>query len=452
MARTPIQIEDAMIAGTAIIDPGIDASKGPHRSAFIQPQAQVLSQIEQLVDDMDLRYSLRYVQTRNPNVMDLYVFNHGLSAGQGSPSKTTLYFYTFVQPAPGGYVFIPAGTVVSSADNTVSFQTTEDFNVSSDAFPLYYNSTNRRYEFPIPAASIGIGPEFEIAARRLVNLQTPIEGISGVYQPSRTGPSSQVEQAAQLGQRQQAKFVGLALGTPAGLESTIRNFDPANILDVGVVYSTEFDIFRRPLNRPGFDIYLVGSTIGTFTETFRSGGGQTKFLLSKTPCLSLSTVVVNGEVVSAQLVRDTQPATAGSARAADYVQLQSSVDPGSTIQVSYSYNKLITDTSDFITSANKRYWEADILIRTANQIPVAVTVNASALSTVDTQSITNSIQAATFTYVNRNLLNLTLYPSQLRSAVMVNVVGFVSEYGTMTGALMMKSVVGIERSRASYTP
>lgn len=451
MARTPVQVEDAMIASTQIIDPGIDATKGPHRGAFIQPQAQVISQTEQLVDDLSLRYSLRYVMTRNPAVMDLYAFNHGLAAGLGSPSTTVLYFYTFTVPEAGGYVFIPSGTVVSTVDSTVSFQTTTDLTIPADSFPLYYNSTSRRYEFPVPSASIGVGPEFEIAARRLVNLQTSLAGIVGVFQPFRSSPSAQVEQAAQLGQRQQAKFTGLSLGTPAGLESTVRNFDTSNILDVSVVYSTEFDLFRRPLNRPGFDIYVVGNVSDTMTETFRSAGGELKFYLSKRPVQNLNSVIVNGTAVTAQLVRDNKPATADSVRALDYLLLQAPTDPGSTIQVSYTYNRLLTDISTFLEKANQRYWQADILVRAGRQVPMAITIDASALSTVDTLSLISSIQLATFTYVNRNLLGLTLFPEGLRQAINSTVAGLSSSRVSLFTRLDQGGVLPVDVQEMNKT-
>ena len=451
MARTPVQVEDAMIASTQIIDPGIDATKGPHRGAFIQPQAQIISQTEQLVDDLSLRYSLRYVQTRNPAVMDLYAFNHGLAAGLGSPSKTTLYFYTFTVPEPGGYVFIPSGTVVATADATVSFQTTTDLTVAANAFPLYYNNTTRRYEFPVAAASIGVGPEFEIAARRLVTLQTSLAGIVGVVQPFRSSPSAQIEQAAQLAQRQQTKFTGLSLGTSAGLESTVRNFDTSNILDVSVVYSTEYDLFRRPLNRPGFDVYVVGNVSDTATETFRSAGGELKFYLSKTPVQNLNSVVINGTAVTAQLVRDNLPATGNSVRALDYLLLQAPTDPGSTIQVSYTYNRLLTDISDFITKSNQRYWRADILIRAGRQVPMAITVDASALSTVDTLSLISSIQLATFTYTNRNLLGLTLFPDGLRQAINSTVAGLSASKITLFTRLDQGGVLPVDVQEMNKT-
>lgn len=434
MARTPLQIEDAMIASTQTIDPGIDATKGPHRAAFIQPQAQQLSQTEQLIDDMSLRYSLRYILARNPAIMDLYAANHSLLRGEGSPSRTPLVFFTVVVPAAGGYVFIPAGTVATSRDGTISFQTELDLTIPASAFPIYFNSDNRRYEFTVWAKSIGVGPQFEIAAGRLTVLQTPIDGISGVAQPLRSSPSSQVESNLQLGQRQQSAFVGTAIGTPAGIESAIRNFDPTNILDVGVVYSTEYGLFRRPLRRPGFDIWIVGAVQDTWTETFRAAGGELSFRLSKQPVLNLNTIVINGQQTTAVLVRDTLPATQNSVRANDSILLQSPAEPGSTIQVSYTYNKLLNDISDYILRANpnQRYWKADILIRGANVVPVSVNLDIQALSSIDTQSIISTVQQATTTYINKNLLNVTYFPSELAQAIngttagisSVRVVGF----------------------------
>lgn len=423
MARTPVQIEEAMIASIGNIDPGIDARKGPHRGAFIQPQANVLSQTEQVLDDCALRYSLRYVMARNPAIMDLYAANHGLAKGQGSPSRTQLVFYTFSVPSQGGYVFIPAGSVVTTRDATVSFQTTEDLTVDASAFSLYYNNITRRYEFSVWAASIGIGPEFEISAGRLTTMQSTIEGIVGVSQPLPTGPSRQIESNLQLGQRQQSKFVGTAIGTSAGIESLVRDFDPSNILDVGVVYSTEYDLFRRPLRNPGFDVYIVGSVMETTTDTFRSSGGETTFLLTKQPVSSISTCLVNGVAVVATLLRDTQPATQGSVRANDRLLLQAPTDSGSTVQVSYTYNKLLSDISSYVTQANQRYWRCDILIRAANPVALRIVVDIQAMSTSDPQSAISSAQLAANTYINLNRLGTLYTPTALVQAINGTTVG-----------------------------
>lgn len=412
-----------MIASIASIDPGIDASKGPHRAAFVQPQAAIISQTEQVLDDCALRYSLRYVMARNPAIMGLYAANHGILQGTGSPSRTQLVFYTFNIPAHGGYIFIPVGATATTQDATVTFQTTDSMTVDASAFPLYYNNTTRRYEFTVQAESIGIGPEFEIAAGRIRTLQSQIEGIVGVTQPFRTGPSQPLESSLQLGQRQQAKFVGTSMGTTAGIESVVRDFDTANIQDVSVVYSTEYDLFRRPLNRPGFDIYLVGSITETATDTFRSNGGETSFVLTQQPVTSISTCLVNGVAVTPTLVKDTTPATMGSTRAQDRLVVQAPTDSGSTVQVSYTYNRLLRDVSTFLTQANQRFWRADILVRAANPVALRIAVNLQGMSTTDPQSVVANGQLATNTYINLNRLATFYTPTALIQAILGTTVG-----------------------------
>ncbi len=442
-----------MIASTANIDPGIDAMKGPHRAGFIQPQANVISQTEQVIDDLALRYSLRYVMARNPAIMPLYAANHGIAKGQGSPSRTPLVFYTFNVPAPGGYIFIPSGTVATTQDATVSFQTIEDITVDSSAFPLYYNNTTQRYEFSVWSASIGIGPEFEIAAGRVRTLQSQIEGIVGVTQPFRTGPSQQMESNLQLGQRQQSKFVGTALGTTAGIESAVRDFDPANILDVSIIYSTEFELFKRPLRRPGFDIVVVGSVMETATESFRSAGGETTFRLSHAPVSSISTCLVNGTQVVGTLVKDTKPSTQGSTQAQDLLLLQAPTDSGSTVQVSYTYNKLLTDISTFLTQANQRNWRSDMLVRAAKPVAFRISLDIQALSTTDPQSTISNAQLATNTYINLNRLGTFYTPTALVQAILGTTIGVsnarvrmfqrIDQLGTL-------DVDSIETSRVEY--
>lgn len=423
MARSQIQIEESLIQSIQTNDPGMDAQKGPLRGAFVQPQAKELAALEQVADDLSLRYSLQYVTSENPGILNLYAFNHGLRQGDGSPAPAQVVMYAHTLPPTGTNIFIPQGTTITTQDRTVAFQTIQDVVVSRSEMAALFNVDRRRYEITVNATSVGIGPEYELSAGRLRFLGSTIEYIDGVAQLVATGDSSPRETTTALGQRQQAKFVGLALGSAAGVESTVRDFAPAAIKDVSLVYSTELSLFRRPTRRPAYDVYIVGQDFQTQTDTFVAQAGDTEFLLTKQPVASIGNVLVNGVTVTGVLIKDNLPASSASSASTDKLGLSAPATAGDEVVVSYTYDQLTVDTQTYIDQANQGLWESDILIRQANAVPLDIEIEIEVLASFDSSRIQRLALQAVFGNINLQRLGLVYSPTATKQAINQTVAG-----------------------------
>jgi len=415
MARTTNQIETALVSSINAVDPDIDAEKGPINDTCVVPQAQVLRDAELITDDLALRYSLQYVRTNRPDIIALYAYNHGLRRGEGKPSRTYILFIFTALPTTDFYA--PQGTVVKSRDGTISFQTTEDVFVEANAFPGYYNEAEGRYEVRAYVESIGVGQRYQISSGRLTQLDQDIDDVTSVEQPVASSPSIASESNIALGERQQTKFLGLALGTPAGVESVIRDYNTTDILDVTVVFSTDIDLFKRPVSSPSFDIYIVGYDTQEQNDQFLGDGVTQEYVLSRQPVSYINAVTIDGVTVTASLVKDDTTATSRSVRAQDKVVLPYVPAANATISVSYTYDYLLNDVSNFITSSNRNLWRTDMLLRQGKAVGVDIAIEIQAMASFDTSRIESLTEAAVSNYINRNKMGLIYYPTDMRLSI-----------------------------------
>jgi hypothetical protein len=423
LARRPIDIEKALMGSAKALNPQVSMAPTPFRGAFYQPHAQLISQVESEIDDLKLRFSLLYA--RDANVLSLYCANHGLVKDQGRPSTTQGVYYCYALPPDGEVVFIPQGSVVRTPDSAISFQTVQDINVQSSAFPGLYNNTTKRYEIAATVQSMGIGQDYQVVANRL-KMVDPIPFIDGFQQITDSTISTSEETDASLFNRQQTKFVGSSQGLSSGIESLILNFDPSNIFDVTVVYSTETDLFKRPVGSPSYDVYILGNDIQSYTQDFSSFQSTQSFVPDMQPVTGITSITIDGVALASPgiyLKKDNRPGYRDSTLSQDKVVLPSPVSAGSSVIITYSHNKLLSDLNDYMTATNINLWKASFNFRTPPIIPVAATIKATTLSTFDKTSIQTDISTALSQVFSINRMGAVYSPSQVRDFIVSNVFG-----------------------------
>lgn len=423
MARTLTQIEDSLASSIEDQDPSIDTVKGPIFDIFIRPQAAQLRATELLYDDLSRRYSLDYVLTQGEEVLVLYGANHGLRKSVGRAARGNVVFFTFSSIGPSDVVVIPAGTVVTTTDPSISFRTIRDAFIIGSSLPAFFNAANRRYEIRVPVEALGSGPLFEVPPRRVRNIQSPVEGIDGVINFERIEGSTQDETNARFGQRLRAKFNGLALGSGSGLEQLVRNFNTASIDDVVLIFSTDYDNFRRRTRRAAWDVYLIGSESDTAEITFVGDGVLRQFPLPLTPVLAVTGVTVNNVAVGFTFIPDTSDQLRTSSRANDLVELDSIPGLNDTITVSYAFDKLIRDTQDYVDRIGVELYRADILVRKAIPTAIRVRVLVQVLSSFDETDAASAAFASAVEFVNPEQFVTLLFANEMRSQLSADVAG-----------------------------
>lgn len=425
MPRSQETIEQSIADSIESINPSIDTQKGPIADIFITPPATQLRISELQVDNLDKLYSINYILTRNTTALELYGSNHGLRKSPGKSAQGNCTFYTYSRLRDGEITVIPAGTVITTSDPSIAYQTRRTAYIYGDRIDTYYNTTTRRYEIQVPIESLGTGDGFEVPAYRIKEIRDTIDGIDGVVNKSRITGSTAAETNAEFGTRIRTKFNGTALGSASGLKQLIQNYDPSLIKDLSLVFSTDFTLFKRYTRRPAWDVYIIGDDYEEETETLYGDNTTTEFQLSNVPVSSVSEVLVNNIPVAYSLEKDTSDQTSESSAATDKIILLSAPSSSDEIVFTYEYDKLPTTIQTYVEEAGRDLYEADILIRKAIAVPLVVSVEIQVLSSFDaTQAISDTF-AIISEYLNTNafVTDNILYPENLRTTISGNVGG-----------------------------
>lgn len=413
MARSRRQIEQSLITSIEATSPDVDVQKGPIYDIFIRPQANEFRGTELKLDDLSRRYSIDYILTQNAAAIDLYGSNHGLRRSSGKPSSGVATFYAYTRLGSGEVISIPQGTVVSTVNPTIAFQTIQDAQIRGDNANAFYNASTRRYEVSVPIESLGFGQEFELPPNRIVRIQTQIQGIDGVLNRARTGQSTTTETSSSFGGRIRLKFNGTAQGSGDGFRQLIQNYNPQDILDTSIVFSTDQNLFRRPTRRSAWDLYLIGQDVRSFTESFVGDGVRTEFRLSRSPVLSVTSVTINGLTTAYSPNIDVGENYGGSTRANDSVRFAAAPSIGSQISVTYEYDELVRSVQEYSDRISVGLYKCEILIRRARQIRTTVKVQIQVLSSFDSEQAQSDTFAAISEFVNPNRFVDILYPGDL---------------------------------------
>lgn len=441
MARTTRQIEQAISADIEAQDATLDTVKGPIPDIFIRPQASQIRGVELRIDDLNRRYSLDYVRTTNTAALELYGSNHGLRKSPGRPSRGYVYFYTFTRLNPGDSLKLPAGTVVSTSDTTVSYQTTVDAVIIGDSMSSYYNVSKRRYELRVPVESLGTGEAFDIPAGRIRTIRSGAPGLDGVENREPIRGSREEQDNESFGLQIQAKFNGLGLGSGDGLRQLILTNDTSRITDARVVFSSNQALFRRRTRRAAWDVYIIGEEAEAAEANFLGNGIKREFVLPLQPVVAISSVLINNISIPYSLVRDTSDATKLSSRSTDKVVFASAPIITDMIEISYTYDRLIQETQAYVDQKQINLYDSDTLVRQAFKVNVAVNVSIQVLSSFDaSQAVVDTLAVITDFFSIDGFIEI-LYPENLRTRI-------ASEVGGISGV----KIVGFNRLDTGTLP
>ncbi len=440
MARNKRSIEKALTDDILAISPDVDVYKGPILDLFIRPQAAQIRLTETQVDDLSKRYSLDYIRTQKTEALLLYGANHGVRKSPGRPARGSVHFYTYSRLRAGEVLVIPAGTVVTTSDTTIAYQTTREVIINGETIESYYSATRRRYEVQAPVESLGTGEVFDIPAFRIRNIQGSIAGVDGVENRVKIQGGTAAESNESYGRKILMKFNGTALGSGDGLRQLIQNYDSSRILDTKLVFSSDYTLFRRRTRRAAWDVYLIGEDEESVVDNFTGDGVRNEFVLTYQPTLSVSDVKVNGVSVQFSYKPDTTDQTKQSSSSRDSIILPAAPSSGMPVQITYSYDKLIQDVQDYVDQIQINLYEADTLIRKAIPIYLRVKVTVQILSSYDESSTESDVRDVISEFANITNYVDILYPEKLRDSISsevggiskVTIVEFTRrDYGTM---------------------
>jgi hypothetical protein len=284
-----------------------------------------------------------------------------------------------------------------------------------------------------------IGPDFDLPPGRITRILTNVDGVDGTINITEYSGGQEAEDLDKSVDRIAAKFAGLDPETGGGIKSDIRNYDPENVTDVSLVYPKDRTLFRRPINRPAIDAYVLGSATETIDQSYTAVGGEAQIPLDNVPASQLNGLTINGANQTGTLIQDTTQRTGYSARATDYVLLSAPLVAGDTVVLNYDYNDLIASMQADLFE-DERPFDTDVLARQPRDVGIEVVVDATILPSGDEARTFTNIESALFEKIETDFFQTVLLPEVLREQIQdevsgVNTLRFV-RFRRTTGSLL----------------
>ena len=426
MARTFSEIVQDMISFITTQIPGVSTLSGTVvRNAVIDAPANEMSLIYEEIDNTKKLRSLRYADEISVEDLNSIGANYSLTRLPGSFSSGIITFRVLNFTTSESDIVIPSGTLVQTEStidlSAIIFQTTTTVTLLSASAGSYFNTDTGFYEISVPIQCLSEGMIGNVAPGSISILTTPIERIYSVFNSYSTVGGNDIETNTDFANRILERLRGNNVGTKAGLKSLAQNFSTA-VVDVSVVGPNDVEMIRNEYGG-SVDVYILGDTLSTITETRVYTGTISDFILFNQPIvdvLSVSGTYLGGSYVfdrdvDYSVVIDSNSLLWGSVEAeSKVVWLGVKVpDIGTSFQIEYTYNKLISDLQNEYNLDEKNILGSDILVRKAVEKLVNISAQITLLSGFNSSDVITNCVAAVSTFVNSLRLGQRLNQSDI---------------------------------------
>lgn len=431
MSRSSDEIRTSMAASIRSVSPQIDTVKGPIPYTVLKPVGDELAVVETSQERLSRLYSILWASTMTDVEIDAFGATYGLLRGTGAPALGKVTFYTANRPAAGTIISIPAGTLVTTRDGTVAFQTIQNVSIVGDSADLYYNSTTRWYEVMATVASLSVGGNTEVAEYNVNTIPSGISGIMGVENRARIEGGTDKQSKVAYGKAISNRFLGMATGTGGGIEQLFaQSVFKDELKSINLVWSSDYQLFKRAATGPALDAYFDGvNNELTYFYNYTTLGGETELTFPLSPILSVTRVVVDGIVwtegasIQGWLFQPDESAEYKlSSRAQDKLILVSGGAPipaGISIGIDLIYDRQIWELQLLYDMEYNALFATDCMTRRLIDHPVVVQVKLFPLAGADIQAIQQNAFDVVSDFCNSGYVS-RLDPNALREELMQN--------------------------------
>lgn len=429
---------------------GMDASSGPIKDVVIAPVANQLAQFEATLAYASKLRALENATELLEEDLDAFGEDYGVTRGTGAVSKGVVYFE---RPSPPvADITIPAGTIVSVPNSTLTFSTVSTVVMYQSLAETYYIPARNRYGIQARIVANLTGSAFNVGVGKITTVSGAPAGISGCYNPSPTTDGTDLESNSALAQRLAAVLRGTDRSSVGGASREILRFDPT-IIDVYVAQGTDPLLTRTGTALPR-DIYITGFVGESVTEEFTPGGvagAYTPYTLLNQPVLSISGVYgSDGTPLSYgldyTLLKDSSDLS-GSIQGADKVSFL----PGGAatallpLKVVYAMNTTVQALQTYYDSSARSLLGTDTLIREGVRVPLYISMRLQVLPGYDLKTKQDEISSFILSLVYTQFFGdsrTLIYSEPLRSEIFNSIQGISSlvftQFSKVSGSQVMQ--------------
>jgi hypothetical protein len=428
----------------------VDVDKGPFYYLAARGVATPLAEMSGLTERVALLSTLQFPLAATSTETLAVARAFGLTVGAGGYATGIAFVFTSRRPAGSDTFTVSEGDAFSTGlNNGLSFEAIETKTLTASNADVYFNAAARRYELPVRVVAVSAGTSGNIPPFSLLTIRSGAIGFDGVTNVSAFTGGTTAQSATDVYQRAQQRLLGLDNFSKGGLVANIENIDTDRIRAVSLTYSSEYpSLFYRLPDSQGVDAWMANAPNSTpVTESFVASAGQTQFLLSFKPALSLTTVQVNGISVAAELALDERLGYGRSAKESSYVMLYSGLNANDVVDITYNYDLVVANVQatidGYLNSSTGALFATDFLARYPRFTAVTVSVSGTVLGNFDPTSVEQDTAAVIGNYIeNGNTTSPVLggvrTPGELRDLILAQVPGI----STMNIAVFCRKDVG----------
>lgn len=238
------------------------------------------------------------LQTKIDGFLDNWGANFGMTRNAAVAATGTATFYTETQPTEN--INVPQGSIVSTEAEvgvpSVLFETTRDATLTAGNADAFFNVETGFYELGIPIVAQIAGKDGNVPAGTIVSVQSTTIPMRVTNRAVTTRGADQESNTSWVSRIKDA-FISNFHGTKSGLEQTVRETS-ALVLDALAAGTGDL---LQARGAGSVDIYIIGSSLANFEETFTFANRADSYVLTSQPAESISSIVgsLTGTISSA---------------------------------------------------------------------------------------------------------------------------------------------------------
>lgn len=382
------------------LQPDADVSNGTVHRDLIDVSASQITTAYAALEAARQAASLKNEASADPVGLSRFALNFDVLAAPATAATGTVTFQATVRPhAPIG---IPANTLVQTQplpDGTIIlYLTTAEAALLPSA---QENPLNGHYEVDVPVAALLPGTASQVGVNSLTVLPNRIAGISSVVNKGAIVNAYDGDTNDALSSAVLAKTAGSLLGTPSGYAELLLRTFPGDIQSVALVGPLDPQNTRVQYGNE-VDVPIVSTNAASFTALLTADGGPTTKFSATRPVISVSSVVgaTNGVNYARgtdwAFNRDTGAVYGFSAQSFDALCWfpGRQVGQGVRLAVQGTYDAAVSEAQAFLNEPTVNYITGGLLVKSAQQVLVNVSVSVLAISGVDRLQLQSAVQAA----------------------------------------------------------
>lgn len=398
-----------------------DTKVGPIPDLIIQPLANVLELQNERIRSVQSLLSLVNDGSFTDSDMDDFVYNELIKRLVGAKARTTLIFSRLAPPTVNITIKanFPVATLPDESTNTsTTFLTLVDTTMVAANALSYYNPNTNRYELPVVAEALLAAETTNVAANRITRPLRPLVGFDSVFNRDPATGGKDAETNPELTARYYLSLIGSSPAVVNGLQKILRD-QFTSVVDSNEVFGNNPLNVRAATDGGALDVYIIGTSPITFTETIIFTGVEQVIPLSKQPIISLSAAGAYIQGTDFILVKDTS-GNRQSVRGADgikWLSTGSAPAVGAAVSVTYVYNALMQQLQDGFTQSDRLVPGRDILFKAGDQIDITLSANLKIRSGFSVSTVLSAVTSAILALINDYKLGADVELSDIQAVV-----------------------------------